>query len=848
MGFLGTPARKLKKFIRSSVQSDRAKLREELQKDVEARFKPLVVDQPQSSREIFEGVVASQAQQPPMLSLLIEAPEQFFHSEALLPFILLSSLIRQQSERWELLIYCQGLRSPVQNRLKAWVELLRKHTVSPIRLVGSVNGLNSWGSLLAWSSGRYLMAVTPSTWLDQDLVASLASRFQHLEASPEVITLDGLMHSQMASSGSGSVDQILLGLEHDPWSLQSGWGPFPFLLKRHWVLQQQGLNVQTLADPEPWQQGLIETGLLPRHCQGLFASATEFSFRFAPAQPQSRHPLPRYTAVVTTRCERDDADHPLHHLLDQMNLWSHPPAEVIVVDALPDCGYRYSHGFDGPLQVIHSSAMNDNPKSFLSRAVPGVVAAKNDLILVISESMLADDLRSAELLLAPYGEAYGGIAAPRVIDSESRLIHRGVMGGLLNGVGYPGYLSKPESASLDFYRACERRLVSMVDCEVMVIPRVLWEQVGGIDFFYPANYDALDFCLRAGMIGHQALYNGSSIFRNQRDSIPIGFPEASRDMHQHVFYSVWSETLENDGLRHSLRSREVIQEVPSSMCREWICRSWRSGHWLVIPVYDCPSEATLKRWLGWRLNGFNIILVDNNPSKHLHLPENLLGLFIIVPNHNLHRLAGGINRGMATTEAITSEVITILDQDSCIDVDGLDDLRIKVCATERTIWGPMVYDLDRRKLHAAPGVRAEWFLMTSGTTLRHHDWISIGTYNEQMEIDYLDHEWSARAAAQGFQLQCSQDALLIQTFGSQHPNAICRRFGMHLYSPLRHEAALRNLIWMLNDSRLPASFKFKESLKMVIKPLFWLAFEPQRCANAKAILRGVLCGLGLAST
>ena len=849
MGIIGAPLRNLKRLLRNCVQSDRAKLRKKLQEEVEARFKPLFIDQPRSMCEIFEGVVASQTQQPPVLSLLIEAPERFFHAEALLPFLLLSSLVRQRSERWELLVYCQGLPSHLQNRLKLWVELLRRHTVSPIRLVGPVNGLNSWGSLLAWSSGSYLMAVTPNTWLDQDLVASLASWSKRLEASPEVITLDGLLHSQIDSSGSGSVGEILLGLEHDSWSLQSGWGIFPFLLNRRWVLQQHGLNAKPLDDPTIWQAVLMENGLLPKQFQGLFASVTQAQLLpIAPFQPQLRRPLPSYTAVVSMRCEMDEEDHQVHQLLDQMTRWSHPPGEVIIVGGYSKDGYTYSHTHEALFQVVHLSTLTNQSESTLSRAVPGIDAAKYDLILVIGESVTALGLNAAELLFAPYGESYNGITAPRVIDAESRLLHRGVMGGIMNGIGYPGFFSKPQGDSMDLIRAAESRLVSMVDCDVMVIPRFVWDQVGGLNSCYSEHFDVVDFCLRAGMLGHQTLYNGNAIFCNQGNSVPDTFPETRRDHDHLAFRSVWSEVLENDGFRHPLRSRETTREEPSTICREWIVRSWRSGHWLVIPVYDFPTEACLQRWLSWRLNGFNIILVDNSPSQRFNLPEELRASFLTISNHNLHRLAGGINRGMATTEASTAEVLTILDQDSCIDFDSLDDLRCKVLAHDHTIWGPMVYELDRRQLHAAPGVRAEWFLMTSGTTFRYHDWISIGPYNEQMEIDYLDHEWSARAVAQGYQLKCSKDALLLQTFGSKHPNRICRRLGMHLYSPLRHEAALRNLIWMLNDPRLPASFKLKESVKMLFKPFFWLLFEPQRYDNAKAIAFGLLHGLGLVSS
>lgn len=838
-----TSLRKFKRFLRNALRSDRAKLREQMQNEVEERFKPLFIAERHPTPEIFDGVVASQAQQPPFLSFLIEAPEKYFSSEASLPCILLSSLIRQQSERWELLVYCENLPSYPQHPLRLWVELLRAHTDSPIRLVESLNGLNAWGSLVAWSSGSYLMAVTPNTWLDQDLVASLALRFKGLETAPNVITLDAISHSHSKALSSGSVEQILLGLEHDRWSLQSGWGGFPFLLKRRWVLQLHGLHVPVLADPESWQQALLENDVLPQHCQGLFASATQRPFMVTSSPPRRRQPLPSYTAVVTTGSELQPAAERVEPLLDQMMCWSHPPSEVILVATDPNTkNGRYRHKFILS-RVVRASQSCNSSLSVVAQAIPGIAAATCDLIMIINQDVLANDLFAAESLFEPYAESYTGISSPRVIDSESRLLHRGVMGGMMSGIGYPGYLKKADVGCLEFMRTAERRLVSMVNSDVMVIPRVVWDRLGGIDHSLPDQYGVLDFCLRAGMLGYQSLYNGKSVFSSKSD-LDYAMPcEAGDDAYPNKFYSMWEVMLENDSFRHSLRSREAIQEEPSLLCREWIAESWRSGHWLIIPVYDDPSEACLQRWLEWRLQGFNIILVDNKPSKRLDLPARFIGLFLIVPNHNRHRLAGGINRGMATTEAKNADVITILDQDSCIDVDSLDHLRCHVLRNDRTIWGPMIYDLDRCHLHAAPGLRADWFLMTSGTTLRHRDWLSIGPYNEKMEIDYLDHEWSARAVGCGYQLKCSQDALLLQTFGSQHPNSICRRVGMHLYSPLRHEASVRNLLWMINNPLVPASFKLKESVKMLFKPLFWLLFEPQRRKNLNAVVAGMSRGL-----
>lgn len=133
--------------------------------------------------------------------------------------------------------------------------------------------------------------------------------------------------------------------------------------------------------------------------------------------------------------------------------------------------------------------------------------------------------------------------------------------------------------------------------------------------------------------------------------------------------------------------------------------------------------------------------------------------------------------------------------------------------------------------------------MTSGTTLRQQDWDQIGPYIDRMEIDYIDHEWSARAISNGYQMKCSDKAILFQTFGHSHPNLICRGIGINLYPPLRHQASIRNLILLNRSSHLPTSFKIKESLKMLLKPFFWLICEPNRKANAHAILKGLWEGV-----
>ena len=139
-------------------------------------------------------------------------------------------------------------------------------------LFRSLPDLDGWGTLVAWSGGAYLMAATLETWLDPDLVASLDARFAGDPANrPVLLTFDGLVSGD-GGSGPGA-EAIWLGLDHDRWSLRTGWGALPYAVGRLWLLRRFGLQPPGLDRPEPWRQALLADGLLPAHCAGLFVAA-----------------------------------------------------------------------------------------------------------------------------------------------------------------------------------------------------------------------------------------------------------------------------------------------------------------------------------------------------------------------------------------------------------------------------------------------------------------------------------------------------------------------------------------------------------------------------------------------
>ena len=267
-------------------------------------------------------------------------------------------------------------------------------------------------------------------------------------------------------------------------------------------------------------------------------------------------------------------------------------------------------------------------------------------------------------------------------------------------------------------------------------------------------------------------------------------------------------------------------------------------HAVVIPLHGRLPDDLEDYLLGLRGAGLQLVLVDNREAM---ARSTLLAGLPLLAHHNRGGLAGGLNRGVAVARDAGAAVITLLDQDSRLPAADLHALRRFLLAEHGAggsprVVGPAIWDADRGRWHAPrrparqpQGWTATRMMITSGTTLRSADWPQLGAFDTWMEIDYIDHDWCFRAVANGFQLVQLHACTLRQHFGSPHPSAICRALGMQLYPPQRHYTALRNLRLLARRSYVPPGVKLRELIRMLIKPLAWLLFEPQRRANFRAI-------------
>ena len=274
----------------------------------------------------------------------------------------------------------------------------------------------------------------------------------------------------------------------------------------------------------------------------------------------------------------------------------------------------------------------------------------------------------------------------------------------------------------------------------------------------------------------------------------------------------------------------------------------KSAHAVVVPVFGPLAEDFQEFCTRLRRDGFALILVDNNPVCEPAL--ELVGATALVNNFNRGGVAGGFNRGVEKALLLGAEWITLLDQDSRIGAEGLLSLvrLLQSAPASRIVVGPSVWD-ERRKVRHGRVLSEElieWptrMLISSGTTFRSSDWSSLGAFNEELCIDFVDHAWCFRAQSRGFSLLQHSRVLLSQEFGERHPIPLCHALGMQLYAPIRHFYAIRNLRWLFLQPYVPLDLKVKEILKMFVKPWVWLLFEPHRRDNIMAVLTGLTAPL-----
>lgn len=134
------------------------------------------------------------------------------------------------------------------------------------------------------------------------------------------------------------------------------------------------------------------------------------------------------------------------------------------------------------------------------------------------------------------------------------------------------------------------------------------------------------------------------------------------------------------------------------------------------------------------------------------------------------------------------------------------------------------------------------FVITSGSLCNLSAYQTIGGFQDDLFIDYIDIEYCLHARALGYKIIVLGDALLVHSLGAREERQILgKKEYPRFHSPLRWYYQSRNKILVLKKYLLENPFLFfYEGMGTVYGVLRMLLFEDQRLQKIAAIFRGSL--------
>ena len=188
--------------------------------------------------------------------------------------------------------------------------------------------------------------------------------------------------------------------------------------------------------------------------------------------------------------------------LHSIRLNSTLPYEVIVVDNAS------SDGTDAYLQGIPNLVhiRNDENLGFVEACNRGAKAARGDYVLLLNNDTEVTP-GWLEAMLAPFVDGTVGAVGSKLVYPDGRLQEAGnIIWQDASGWNY----GRGDDPGLPWYNY--RREVDYCSGACLMVPKTLWEEIGGLDQrFAPAYYEDSDLCFSIRAHGHKVVYQPDAV-------------------------------------------------------------------------------------------------------------------------------------------------------------------------------------------------------------------------------------------------------------------------------------------------------------------------------------------------
>ncbi|RII31699.1 MAG: glycosyltransferase family 2 protein [Geobacter sp.] len=241
-----------------------------------------------------------------------------------------------------------------------------------------------------------------------------------------------------------------------------------------------------------------------------------------------------------------------------------------------------------------------------------------------------------------------------------------------------------------------------------------------------------------------------------------------------------------------------------------------------------------------------VILVDNSDDPAFELIERLAHNTKVLPiinNCNLG-IASALNIGAREAISKGYSFLLTMDQDSFATPGMVDTLKEYYDGQEGqqvSIVSPFhlttINGIPDSGLTTFEEVETVW---TSGNLLRLSAYQSVGPFEEDLFIDFVDHEYCLRLKRYGYRIIQSNKAILHHNIGNNLRKVCVLSAPLIVsnHSPLRRYYITRNRFWVANKYREFKKFCRIDRRRFFAELVTILLFEDQKIEKFKMIVRG----------
>lgn len=242
-----------------------------------------------------------------------------------------------------------------------------------------------------------------------------------------------------------------------------------------------------------------------------------------------------------------------------------------------------------------------------------------------------------------------------------------------------------------------------------------------------------------------------------------------------------------------------------------------------------------------------VLLVDNSDIPATSLVQAFAGNSKVISIVNAKNLgiATALNQGAREARRHGCSFLLTMDQDSRATpgmVDTLKNLFLSRDRDDLAIVAPFhLTSIETAPDYSTPSYEVRESVWTSGNLLSLAAYDVAGPFEEQLFIDFVDHEYCLRLKRLGYKVIQSNRAVLYHAIGNnlRSINLLSKTIVISNHSPLRRYYIMRNRLWVAASYPEFKRFIWIDRRRIIAEMVTILLCEDNKVEKFRMILAGL---------